>query len=148
VPPTEVVAPVATAVPATPTAAATPTLNAPPGVYVSSVRVDPPEPRAGNPITFYGSFVNTTGSNQRYRWCVEIFNPEEGLRNSIGITTCTDQDIPPGESELPTTGWNQQQIGGCVLYLAYPIWEDQARARTRFQQPAGGDIWKDFTLCP
>ncbi len=147
-PATSTAAPVPTQVPFTPTTAATPTLDVPPGVYVSSVRVDPPEPRAGNPLTFYGTFVNTTGSNQRYRWCVEIFNPEQGLRNSIGITTCTDQDIPPGESELPTTGWNQQQIGGCVLYLAYPIWEDQARARTRFQQPGGGDIWQDFNMCP
>jgi hypothetical protein len=148
VPPTSTpLPPTATRIPPTPTTAASPTLNIPPGVYVSSIRVDPPQPRAGFPITFYGTFLNTTGSTQRYRWCIDIFKPDN-LRKSEGITTCTLQEIPPGTSELQSTGWNLQQIGDCVLYLAYPIWEDEARARTKFPQPAGGDIWKDFTLCP
>lgn len=148
VPPTETVPlPTATRVPFTPTTAASPTENIPPGVYVTSMRLDPENPRAGFPIAFYASFLNTTGAPQRYRWCIEIFLPDN-LRRSEGITTCTAQDIAPGASELQSTGWNQQQIGGCVLYLAFPIWEDEARARTRFPQPQGGDIWKDFTLCP
>lgn len=139
--------PTATRVPATATTIAPTTINAPPGLYVTAIRVDPPEPHAGNQITFYANFLNTMGSVQQYRWCVEIYTPDD-LRRSKGITTCTNQDIPEGASELASTGWNQERIGGCVLYLAYPIWEDQARARTRFPKPEGGDIWKDFTLCP
>lgn len=147
VPPTNVPVVVPTSVPPTATTAAPTAINAPPGVYVTALRVDPPEPRAGSPITFYSNFLNTMGSPQQYRYCVEIFTPDD-LRRSKGITTCTQQEIPAGESEIPSTGWNQQQVGGCILYLAYPIWEDGARARTRFQKPEGGEIWKDFNLCP
>jgi hypothetical protein len=139
--------PTATAVPPTATIEAPTTISAPPGVYVTGIRVDPPEPHAGNQITFYANFLNTMGSVQQYRLCVEIFTPDD-LRRSKGITTCTNQDIPEGASELASTGWNQDRIGGCVLYLAYPIWEDQAKARTKFPRPEGGDIWQDFTLCP
>lgn len=147
VPPTATLRPAATVVRATATNVAPTAIDVPPGVYVSSVRVDPPAPHAGSPITFYGNFLNTTGSVQQYRWCVEIFKPDN-LRKSEGITTCTQQEIPVGASELQSTGWNQQQIGDCVLYLAYPIWEDEAKARTKFPKPAGGDIWQDFNVCP
>ena len=148
VPPTSTVQPpTAVAVVATATTETSPTVSAPPGVYVTSVRIDPPEPHAGSPIAFYGNFLNTTGSNQRYNWCVEIFKPDN-LRRSEGITTCTSTEIPQGESEQPSTGWVQNQIGECVLYLAYPIFEDDAKARIKFLQPDSQQIWKDFTLCP
>lgn len=148
VPPTATLRrPTAVAAVATATTAASPTVNAPPGVYVTGVRVDPPAPHAGSPIAFYGNFLNTTGSNQRYRWCVEIFKPDN-LRRSEGITTCTSQEIPTGQSEQQSTGWVQNQIGECVLYLAYPIFEDEAKARIKFVKPTGDQIWQDFTLCP
>jgi hypothetical protein len=139
--------PSATRIPATATTAASPTVAFPPGVYSTGVRVDPPEPRAGRPIAFYGKFLNTTGSPQRYNFCVEIFKPDN-LRRSEGITTCTSQEVPVGESELQSTGWVVNQIGECVLYLAYPIFEDSSNARTRFLKPEGGEIWQDFRLCP
>ncbi len=131
---------------ATPTPAATATPNLPPGVYVTNLRVDPKEPRSGDEITFFGTFVNTVGQVQQYSWCAEIFRPDNVAR-SVGITTCRTADVPPGTTELATTGWNVRE-GACTQYLARAISEDQAKARTPFLQPNNEPFWLNFTVCP
>jgi hypothetical protein len=114
------------------------------------MRVDPPEPRAGQPIVFYASFLNTTGSPQTYDWCIVIWRPENfpDQRRSDGISTCTPKEIPVGETEQPSTGWDVPRIGGCDPKLAAPVLIDAAGARIPFVRPNDGDFWFDFTICP
>lgn len=125
-------------------------LTAPPGVYVTALRVEPPQPRAGQPILFYAKLLNTTGRTQFYNWCVEIFLPENypDSRKSSGISTCSEREIPEGETELPAPGWEVKSIGGCVQYLARPVLLDPARARIPFVRPDGSEFFMGFTLCP
>lgn len=135
----------ATAVP--PTA---PQFNVPPGVYVTGMRVDPSEPRAGQPIIFHVEFLNTTDRAQDHNWCVVIWDPENfpDPRRSIGISTCSPRAIPQGESDLEAPGWNVTQIGACVQRLALPVHLDSDRQRIVYTAPDNRDLSLSFTLCP
>lgn len=130
-----------------PTATAEP-VNAPPAVYMTGMSVNPAEPRAGEPVVFTVAFLNTTGSTQRYNWCVDIFLPDDFPRKSFGNTTCTEQDIPAGASELPAQTWSVSRIGNCVQYLARAAYIDPSGARLPLVKPDNGQNWIDFTLCP
>lgn len=155
VPPTATPPP-PTATPAPPTAtrrpptatvvAASPTANVSPGIYVTSLRVEPPEPKSADDIVFYATMLNTTGQAQQFDLCVEIFNPDS-LKRSVGITTCRPQPVAEGTSEVPTNGWKTRE-GSCVQYLAKAIFEDQTKARVTFLKPDGDNFWLNFTVCP
>lgn len=136
-----------TATPPPPTATQ---LAAPPGVYVTGMRVDPANPRAGQPILFHVSFVNTMDRAQLYNWCVVIWKPENypDPRRSDGISTCSPREIPQGTSELEAPGWNVARIGGCEQKLAKPVHLDPAGARIPFDSTDGKDLFLDFNLCP
>lgn len=135
-----------TRVPRTPTTAATPTQNVPPGVYVTKLRIEPAAPRSGDQITFFASFLNTLGQTQEYNFCVEIFKPDN-VGKSVGISTCTPQKVDAGTSEFTSSGWNVRE-GACTDYLARAISEDQAKARTPFQNPDGSIPYLAFQVCP
>jgi hypothetical protein len=155
VPPTATPVP-PTAVPtAAPTRRPTPTipptatqLSAPPGVYMTGLRVDPPDPRAGQPIVFKTSFLNTTDRDQTYNWCVYIYTPDEFPNKSTGNTTCRNATIPLGTSELDAEGWQVNRIGACVLYLALARHVNPGGELATFTKPDNGDNWLTFQLCP
>jgi hypothetical protein len=134
-----------TRVPSTPTPNVSPTPNLPPGVYVTNVRVDPPEPRSGDEITFYTTLLNTR-EEQQYNYCVEIFRGQD-VSKSVGISTCRPVSVAPGTNEFSSTGWNVRE-GSCTQYLARAISEDLAKARTPFLQPDGSIYYLNFTVCP
>ena len=134
-----------TRVPATAAPLASSTPELPPGIFAIKLRVDPPEPRSGNQITFYTTFVNTQGEAQ-YNYCVEIFRGRD-VSKSVGISTCSPITIPRGTNEFPSTGWNVRE-GSCTQYLARAISEDAAKARSAFLQPDGGIAYLNFTVCP
>ncbi|MBI4671153.1 MAG: ATP-binding protein [Chloroflexi bacterium] len=148
VPPTVTnIPPSPTRVFASPTAAPLPTLDIPPGIYVSKLRVTPEQPRAGDTMRFTANFLNTTGRAQSYEWCVDMFLPDDVSR-SVGISSCQQQEIPQGESELSGVIWNIQRIGSCTRYLGKAIFRDSSRARFDFLQPDGNLFYLNFTVCP
>ncbi len=139
--------PTATRIPLTPTPAATPTINAPPGIYVGSIRVSPPEPRAGDGMEFAVQFLNTSGRAQTYDWCVVIYNTND-LKKSIGQTSCQRQLIPEGQTELAGARYELRQIGQCTPFLAKAVFVDQQKAQVPFFQSDGRDYWLNFSVCP
>lgn len=139
--------PTNTRVRSTPTNTPAPTLNIAPGIYASNVRVEPPQPRAGDDMRFTVDFVNTKGHAETTTWCVEIFTPES-LAKSVGISSCVRQEIPEGANALTGVEWKQQQIGACTPYLAKAIFLDNAKARFTFLQPDGTIHYLNFTVCP
>lgn len=150
VPPSPTVAPTNTSilptrVRATPTTAATPTESVAPGVYVTDLRIDPTNPRSGDQMTFYATFLNTLGV-QENNFCVEIFKGED-VSKSVGISTCGPIRLETGTTELSSTGWNVRE-GACTQYLARAISEDAAKARTPYLQPDGEIKYLNFTVCP
>lgn len=135
--PTATAAPVATSTPA-----------APPGVYVTNMRVDPTEPKNLQHLTFFPTFLNTTGSAQNYKWCAEFFQPDN-FKKSFGITPCTNGTVPAGTSELATDpNWRIVSGGSCIAFLARVVYIDTSNARVPFLKPDGGDFWFSFQVCP
>ena len=152
--PTTVVPPTNTNVPRTrprptattlPTATQPPTIAVPPGIYVTSLRVDPSEPRSGDQIIFHATFLNTVGP-QEFSYCVELFRGLD-VSKSVGISTCRPVRVELGTSELFSTGWNVRE-GACTQYLARAISQDSAKARTPILQPDGNISYLNFTVCP
>lgn len=143
--------PTATRRPNTPTStrpAASPTVSAPPGVYAVSARLDPTNPRANTQVTFYTTFLNTTGVTKHYRWFVKIFRPDE--RNSFGETAKADIDVPAGTSEFATpNNWKTGVFADCQPFFARPYWYDiDSTLVTEFLKTDGQAVNHGFNVCP
>jgi hypothetical protein len=141
---------------ATPAAGTTPTstvaapaANAPSnplaGLYVTRIRVNP-NPRKNELIYFFVTLTNTTGKPQFHRVCAELYRP--GDINSLGITSCPPQTIPPGTGEVMTGPWNLTGIHACVALRARPVVRDEGETRIALHQPSGADLWLDLQVCP
>lgn len=143
--------PTATRRPNTPTptrAAASPTSSAPPGVYAVGMRLDPGNPRGGNQVTFFVSFLNTTKETKHYRWFVKIYRPDE--RNSFGETAKSDIDIPAGTAEFATpNNWKTGVFADCQPFFARPFWFDiDTTLVTEFLKTDGQAVNQGFSVCP
>ncbi len=127
----------------------TATISAPPGVYATLIRVDPPTPNRGVPATFRVTFVNTTGKAQSYRWYVKIYEPDKP--NSKGETSKILEDIPPGTTERASpTDWKIAGPGPCEPFIARVFWYDRDNNQTtEFVKPdrSGGPA-AAFQVCP
>ncbi len=166
--------PVATAVPSTATATATlfvpsevppsPTLFIPPpvpsiapktmtlafapGVYVTGMRLDPPQPLQRQDVTFYVTFLNTTGVEQKYRWFIFIFREDQVA--PFGQTS-SDKTyiIPPGTSEQPSVNtWKMGPGQPCTNLTAEVHWLGPDGTGPAFSSPGGRDFVMPFTVCP
>ncbi len=126
------------------------TITAPPGVWAVSIRVDPVKPTRGQPVTFYVTFLNTTGSPQGYRWRIRIYYPDN-MKNSFGDTTPLNTTIPVGTSEqVSDSGWRVTGPGDCMPWLAR-VWvvDPTTKQETEFLKPdqSGGPATQ-FQVCP
>ncbi|MBI5305128.1 MAG: Ig-like domain-containing protein [Chloroflexi bacterium] len=134
----------------TPTPRPTNTPAAPPGVYATSIRVDPASPKRGQAVGFIVTFLNTTGAPQSYQWRVRIFEPDK--RNSFGDTAISKSDIPVGANELPSiVNWGVFGPTGCRTFIARVFWVDPTnKNETEFLKPDGsGGPATTFPLeCP
>ncbi len=91
--------------PATPTptqlVVRSPTPTIPPGVYVTALRVEPPEPKYSQAIKFHATFLNTTGVDQGITWFVYIYRGDR----RVGQTTKNcGLKLAQGSVEVPTCG--------------------------------------------
>jgi hypothetical protein len=141
-------APVATATRAPTRPPASPTINAPPGVYATSVRVDPKDPKRNQVVKFWVTFLNTTGVSQLYRWRILIFPPD--TKNAKGDTATVDTTLPVGTSEFASAdNWTIRGPGDCEQYFARVYWLDDSRNPNEFLKPdrSGGPATQ-FQICP
>ncbi len=127
----------------------TATLAAPPGVWAVSIRVDPKEPKRGQFVNFFVTFLNTTGAPQSYRWRIRIFEPDK--RNSFGDTAPVNHTFPVGTSEFAAEpNWRVSGPGGCLDFFARAFWIDpSSKQETEFIKPdqSGGPA-AAFQVCP
>ncbi len=124
-----------------------PTLAAPPGLYVTGVRLEP-GPQRGVDIGFYPMFLNTTGGTQTYRVKVYLYRAEN-MRNSYGETSTGSITIPVGSTEQKGAGsWKLGGGGGCEDFVARVGWIDDQNRITYFNAPAGGTFESRFSVCP
>ncbi|MBI4785714.1 MAG: hypothetical protein HY782_01535 [Chloroflexi bacterium] len=159
VPTTGTVRATATRRPATATVAAVPAATkAPalaPNVYVSKLRTAPAQPNAGDPVTYYVTFNNTTNNLGPTPWMVKVFRCEAActgdelrVNRSIGETPRSNANILPGTSEL-AVGPLTIGAGACNL-VAIPYYVDPASGSVLPFLPTNGQdrLYYNFKLCP
>jgi hypothetical protein len=125
------------------------TISAPPGVWATSIRVDPAKPTRGQPVNFFVTFLNTSGSAQTYRWRIRVFEPDK--KNSFGDTATVDTTLPQGISEQASaSNWKVTGPGDCITFFARVFWVDfSSKQETEFVKPdqSGGPA-SQFQVCP
>ena len=126
-----------------------PTISAPPGIWATSIRLDPPEPKRGQFVTFYVTFLNTTGGPSGYKWRIRLFYADDPKRG-FGDTAPKSDTIPVGKSELASeNNWRVTGPGDCLSLIARVFWLDQNNNAIEFLKPdqSGGPA-AGFQVCP
>lgn len=118
-----------------------------PQVLITALRVEPATPKAAVGPTFFATFKNDSGQERTYDWCVEVWEAEE-TKKPFGLSACQDATMPPGVTELASTGWTVKGLGECRAYRARATARDEDDNRTYFIQPNGEFLWVNFTVCP
>ncbi len=143
----------ATAVPPTnaaPTATTAPAANAaPPGLYVTSMRLDPPQPTHTQSISFYVSFLNTASGDQNVKWVILIYRADNPTRsfsqtavNQTAFSPGATADFAaPGSFKLGSTG------NACDFFFARVDQIDANNKGTDMTTPDGKTFEKSFTIC-
>jgi len=118
----------------------------PPGVYVTGIRTDPPDPKQRQDIWFYVTFSNTTGKPQSYRWWVNIFDGGK----TIGDTSKNRiEDIPPGITERKVVKeWRIGPGQPCYTYTGKAVWRRDDGSEFTFKRPDGLEFALPFVVCP
>jgi hypothetical protein len=134
---------------AKPTVAPKPTVAIKPGVYVTNVRLSPRTPKRGQPVTFFVTFVNTTGKSQNYKWLVEIWEQDTSIKNPYGQGDALQREIPAGTTER-ATGDSFKVAGGgpCLPFRARVVFTDDQARRVPFKRTNNTDFWITFQICP
>lgn len=122
-----------------------------PGVYATAIRLVPAKPiSGGDPITFYTTFVNTTGKPVTFKWRIKIWSPDDS-RNAFGDTTILTSEIQAGTTELATSPPYKTNPGPCTPFYArvYNVNTDITADPIEFRKPDGTvGPRTDFQVCP
>lgn len=131
--------------PPAPLPAWTPTPAVAPGIYVTSLGIDPPEPKSKPAqFSFRVGLFNTTGADRSSRWRVLIYRPDE--RRPMGDPQGQALTIPAGHSDQVTRPW-EIKVMGCEPFYAKPVLEDADGRQTPLVQPNGQEIVVSFQVC-
>lgn len=125
----------------------TPTHTISPGVYVTALRAAPAAPQSGEFVTFYATFLNTTGVTQRIVWLVQIFDGP--TRAPYGETQIRTIELPPGEMESASAqNWRTgARMNECLGLFARAFEVRAAGARFVLLNPAGEAVSVDLYIC-
>lgn len=134
----------APSVTASPSPSATATSVAP-GLYVTSMRVDPAVPARRQSVQFFVTFLNTTSSVQNIRLVVYVFKPDN-LTNALGQTTENGVTIVTGQGDQKSEGWKLNGGGGCENFVARVAFIE-AKKVTYFKTPDGNIFELPFSVC-
>jgi len=118
----------------------------PPGIYVTAMRIDPPQPKRKFDMTFFATFLNTTGAVQNYKLVAFVYRPDQPRPMGQSFTNAVT--IPPGVSELPAPGWVLTGPGGCEDFTVRIGWVDDQKRETIFSLPSGPVFQIPITVCP
>ena len=116
-------------------------------VYVTKIRLDPPEPKHEQDVTFYVTFLNTTGADQTFRWFIFIYR--QGQPNPFGQTSSDRaRVISAGTVEQAAVNtWRMGVDEPCTTLEAKVYWEDPSGSRLVFNSPDGHPYVLIFTEC-
>jgi len=145
------IAPTLAPIRATATPTATVITSFAPGVYATAIRLVPVKPASGgDPVTFYVTFVNTTGKPVTFKWRIKIWSPDDA-RNAFGDTTILTSEIQPGQTELASAPNWKTNPGPCTPFYArvYNVNTDVNADPIEFRKlDASVGPRTDFQVCP
>lgn len=118
-----------------------------PGVYVTKIRIEPPNPNIVEDIRFFVTFWNTAGPLQ-FKWCVYIFNA--GAQNPRGQTSCNSlMDFPLGTYEYSTPNtWKLGPGAPCTDLIARVQGIETNGNHLIFKTPDFSENSFSFRVCP
>lgn len=117
-------------------------------VFVTKIKVEPPQPKS-KPSEFFFTvnFLNTVGENVNYpRWRVLIF--PKGQTKPIGDPQGESKTIANGASQQNTERWSIKVGNGCETFTAQPVWQDENGKQNPLAQTDGKPVTMDFQVCP
>lgn len=121
--------------------------NVLPGVYITALRTEPPNPKRNAGVSFVATFLNTTGAPQNFDWLVMVYQPD--AKKAFGETDAQRITVPPGVTELGSaSNWTVRGPGGCLPLYARPYYQNPDTSRTPFRQVDGNEETLGFSVCP
>ncbi|MBI4670283.1 MAG: CHAT domain-containing protein [Chloroflexi bacterium] len=127
----------------TPTPTFTPTF--PPGVYLTALSLDPPDPLRNQQVHFRAKLLNTTGAPQPYRIRFQLYDAE--TRKRYTDTALHDRTLSVGENVIIAAPWTYDSaLMGCILFYLQLEYQTNA-ARIPFRDAAGNIVARDFAVC-
>lgn len=125
----------------------TPTITPGPGLFVIDIRTQPDPPVRNVELTFFVTFVNTTGVLQNQKWVVYLFRP--GEPRAFGQTTGAVTTFYSTVGEAQSAGaWKLSGGGPCETFTARAAWFDQNNQPVFFTTFDGKPFEKNITVCP
>lgn len=120
--------------------------NLPPDIYVTALRVSPPN--QATPNTFTASFLNTTGGTRNLTWRIVLLNPsKQGRNKDFGESPIAHIAAPPGRSTFSIVHSAVTKPGPCLTLRVMAAWRRNDNARIFFRAPGGGDYATDVMFC-
>lgn len=126
-----------------------PTLRSafPADVYVTQLRLEPPQPLRREAITFYATFLNTTDAARAYNWRVRIFDADSN--REFYKTGLRSISVPVGKTEIAMgDDFVVRGAGGCVSFYAQAFSQNPDESLVPFKSTDGKVITTSFTVCP
>lgn len=121
--------------------------KAPPGVYLTGLRVQPANPVRSQGVRFVGKFLNNTGAPQSMNWLIMISEP--GAKKAFGETSVAGITIPVGISEIASPdNWRVTGGGGCISFNAQAFSVNPDNSRALLQSTTGNAVSAGFKVCP
>ncbi len=117
-----------------------------PGLYVATLRTEPPSPGERQEVGFYVTFLNTTAATQQYRWNVYVYKADN-QKNPFGEASAQLTTIPIGTTEHKALGYWKAGVGTCGNYIARVAWLDESKNATPFTRSDGRVFELPFTVC-
>jgi hypothetical protein len=119
----------------------------PRAVYVTNIRMDPPAPKQQQDVLFNVTFLNSTGTDQTFRWFIFIYR--QGQRQPFGQTSSDRAHvIPVGTVEQPAVNtWRMGSSEPCTTLEARVHWQDPDGSRPIFNNTDGQPYVLTFTMC-
>jgi hypothetical protein len=118
------------------------------GLFVTGMRLDPPQPGHNQDITFYPTFNNPTGATLNYAWKVFVYKAESPANPTLD-TTPVQGSFTAGSTTEGKSGstYKLGATGNQCDYFFARVGSQDGDKRVFYTTPDGKFFEKSFSLC-
>ncbi len=128
----------------------TPAASAPPGLYVTDLRIQPAQPAFNQGISFYPTFANTTAGDYAAKWLVYVWKADEVLKTN-NETAALFTHFPVGTAEYAAADDGGFKYGAtgrtCEYFFARVAMLDNNNKPIYLTDMTGKTVEKGFAVC-